>query len=736
MAQATDGNWYAYFAEVEQAQLADATNTNPDAVTDTIGTGLDFGEFCSPTTGNLLLGFSVSETKGVAIGTTGTGSGVNGTTTAVTQITASCTNSVGATDKNGTINVVREAKQLNLGASQGTGQIGFNTTLYPNTTTKAAQQNQGTTTLHTEHSIWPFIQLYDFAVGGEVEVTYNKAGGAQTATLVFDESSPALSLDRDFYPKDADVHFEIADNWLNIDPTDEDSWTFGTAVGSETVKYQYYNEGGVSYTTSGGSAASTNTKDISGSLSTLMNGDAKLVIKPSVNGNDIIDFTANGNAAAASASAVTILETGVNTGIFSSYDTADESIIEIKADAARGNSASISYDDSPVSVVVRSSFATIDMIVNDDEWNSGEAIDVVLVDQDINKNSRSDEDLAVENSAYYELIPTLVTGDPFTLGEKDSTLEVAFYNGSDDIVQSTTATKSYFNWPGASNGNGTGTVTVSSFSQVGKIEITDASGAAGTGTGTNAIAGFLIDLEATMTDLKETFKPATTFYGTNLFAYNVESFSTTQTVAIYLVNASSNILDSDSDVQQDNDAAKSTTIKLVGAGNATKGLVSLESAESVVNKARTGNDDNQHLGILVEFSGTTTLTEGTTEDAVTFDFMSFGFTNDGEDAADRYSNQIIRFELEETGDNTATFEGTVEYVMINQLNVITTATYTGLDVESDSPSFIAFEDLTDEDSPRINYLDLGADGVQTQIADQQAAPSHSAKFPGKGRQRG
>ena len=33
--------------------------------------------------------------------------------------------------------------------------------------------------------------------------------------------------------------------------------------------------------------------------------------------------------------------------------------------------------------------------------------------------------------------------------------------------------------------------------------------------------------------------------------------------------------------------------------------------------------------------------------------------------------------------------------------------------------------MTDEDSPRINYLDLGSDGVSTQIADQVAAPSHS-----------
>jgi hypothetical protein len=31
---------------------------------------------------------------------------------------------------------------------------------------------------------------------------------------------------------------------------------------------------------------------------------------------------------------------------------------------------------------------------------------------------------------------------------------------------------------------------------------------------------------------------------------------------------------------------------------------------------------------------------------VTFDFMSFGFTSDGENAADRNSNQIIRLELE------------------------------------------------------------------------------------------
>ena len=33
--------------------------------------------------------------------------------------------------------------------------------------------------------------------------------------------------------------------------------------------------------------------------------------------------------------------------------------------------------------------------------------------------------------------------------------------------------------------------------------------------------------------------------------------------------------------------------------------------------------------------------------------------------------------------------------------------------------------MTDEDSPRVNYYDLGADGVSTQIADQVEAPTHS-----------
>jgi hypothetical protein len=119
--------------------------------------------------------------------------------------------------------------------------------------------------------------------------------------------------------------------------------------------------------------------------------------------------------------------------------------------------------------------------------------------------------------------------------------------------------------------------------------------------------------------------------------------------------------------------------------------------------------------------GWTQIADSANAIPVAVDFFSFGFTDDGAQASERVSNQIIRIEVEETGDNTGVFEGSLEFVMVNQLNILLDATYEGLAPIDDSASFLVIEDLTDEDSPRVNYLDLGSDGVSTQIADQQEA---------------
>ena len=157
-------------------------------------------------------------------------------------------------------------------------------------------------------------------------------------------------------------------------------------------------------------------------------------------------------------------------------------------------------------------------------------------------------------------------------------------------------------------------------------------------------------------------------------------------------------------------------------------LVDVSGDVLYANEALTGNRGVVELGTITAVGGNLVeadnlrinFTGATNAVAVGDQFYADLFT-----FGDRVNNAIYRMELEETGDNTGVFEGSVEYIMLNQLNVDVATTFTGIDATSDSIDIIVHEDLTDEDSPRINYLDLGADGVSTQIADQVAAPSHS-----------
>ena len=110
---------------------------------------------------------------------------------------------------------------------------------------------------------------------------------------------------------------------------------------------------------------------------------------------------------------------------------------------------------------------------------------------------------------------------------------------------------------------------------------------------------------------------------------------------------------------------------------------------------------------------------------IVVDFMSFGYLDDGVQGSERIADQIIRIEAEETDDGTGVFEGSLEYIMVNQLNIEEQATFDDVVPNSDAPVFIVIEDLTDEDAPRVSYLDVGSDGVATQVSDQEEAPSHS-----------
>lgn len=356
MAQATDGNWYAYFADIRQAQIADSTQMS------TSGKGLDFGKFCSPTSSIIATGVSFSQTNGIAIARSAPGA-EDGKQNPPNTISATCTGLVDHTvssitgSKSNLLNhVVRENKTLNLN-SQKAGQI--------------AQSSNNQAFIDA----WPIIQLYDFGSSTKVEIQYNKGGAAdQLVELNFDRIPSNLIgivSNRTFWPRGGQVHGDLIDPQLSIDPTDENSWTWGTSISNNTLFYQAFDRNGNQ--DADGTIAMQN---LSGNLTSMMfNHNGKLTQNPApqgvlvaklqINGIQKIRKDENGLYRTASIDGfsipLTVLELQPNVGIFGDYDASGIAEIVILDNAEREKSFTVNYNDKAYTVLVRSSTATLTM---------------------------------------------------------------------------------------------------------------------------------------------------------------------------------------------------------------------------------------------------------------------------------------------------------------------------------------------------------------------------------------
>src|SRR3989442_5528101 len=410
MAQATDGNWYAYFADRNQAIFADQNVGLP-------GKGLDFGQFCSSTsTFAPNPGVDYSETKGFTVAR----AGVTGATNAPSGSAGfgACTTSAGAGAK--LTHVIREEKALN------TNTAGFN-----------ANANYT--------GAWPIIQLYDFCgFPTDVTVDYHKAGGDQIVPLHFDRIPTNListSVDRTAYPVNTQVFVQLNDPQLNIDPTEEDSWTWGANAANSTLYYQAFNRNGGA--DADGTAAMQN---LIGNLTNFMfNHNGQVLINPAAQGVNVLAFQKNGKEPLVSTSPtsttigatnqvrtasiginsapVTFIESGgVNTGTFVDWDggkIANLVTDPVTGQGIRDHSATISYNDVKTSIVGGFGFASLTVTATNNTWASGQKIQVTLTDTDANRNSKITEHLDLFNPAIYNGqtggVPTMTIGTPFSL---------------------------------------------------------------------------------------------------------------------------------------------------------------------------------------------------------------------------------------------------------------------------------------------------------------------------------
>jgi hypothetical protein len=392
MVQATDGNWYAYFANVDKAKVADSTVGSP-------GEGLDFGVFCDRDTTSL--GITLSETDGVAIPRS---DGVSGFTNGNVSF-SSCTGS--PTNSENLNNVVRKAKSINQNSPLD-GQIGLN----PNA--------------------WPLIQLYSF---DDVVIQYNPGGGVQQVDLEYDEiPNISLEIDRDIYPQNSEVFLTLNDIQLNQDPTDEDSWTFNIDSTIATFYQAYDNSGRDSANGNPGlvnlnSYLSALGFEDNGVLSIDLGNIMELKTNDEQPDSTITDGTSNYSQI------VTLVEEGPYSGIFDNVDNNDRSTLGILSDAPRGETGRIDYNDKSISVL--SGFSTASVSLDDEasltigdgsrSLKAGTEFPVILVDKDqnINSNARDDLDVFRESAT----IPTLEIGNPITL---ENSSNVQFYSDSTD----------------------------------------------------------------------------------------------------------------------------------------------------------------------------------------------------------------------------------------------------------------------------------------------------------------
>jgi hypothetical protein len=468
----------------------------------------------------------------------------------------------------------------------------------------------------------------------------------------------------------------IVDQQLNIDPTDEDKVIFkvitnGTSTSASigwtngTINYSLKNTGDIpaNAVNSTGYVAAGTGHGFSDNGKLLINFDTtssgtNVLVKDATDDDDIVTITTGSDTGVIY---LVFTEDADNTGTFSNVDDNDDANLDVLSTAKRGTTATFDYNDSAQSFIVANDFGTIDMDESSvgAEWNSGEELTVTLRDQDLNKNTGSDEDLTM---ALSDLIPSIQIGSPIMIGTPST--------GESTVDGVVNATKQAFS----------------------NIRIVDTY--SGNAEGDSVTTNLSINMGQLVSTLTTAHANTTTGTVYTFINYDVASLMTTTTGIT---------LEGEDDVAE----GEVETI----TATSTRGLLQVRGALT---------DMTATSGLVINFTGT--AVDITTGDRFYVDIFTFG---DGTAVADRTNNAIYRMELEETDDNTGEFTGSVEYIMLNQLNVDVASTFANITPTSDEVVMIVHEDLTDEDSPRVNYNDKGADGVITQIADQVAAPSHS-----------
>ncbi len=150
------------------------------------------------------------------------------------------------------------------------------------------------------------------------------------------------------------------------------------------------------------------------------------------------------------------------------------------------------------------------------------------------------------------------------------------------------------------------------------------------------------------------------------------------------------------------------TIEKIGDLSTSQGFIQLDD-----NTVENIFKEKGSVFLVINFSpNVLTISNESNLQPIVFDLFSFGIDS----SLDGINNSIYRFELEETSDNSSSFEGTFEYAFTNQLNLLDVNFIKKINTIDDDVKFLLTDRLVDEDGISISYSDLAQVGLSIPIS--------------------
>ena len=364
-------------------------------------------------------------------------------------------------------------------------------------------------------------------------------------------------------------------------------------------------------------------------------------------------------------------EDGDNNNLFvNSQD--DKPNLMTSSDAQRGLSFSVEYGDRTSSGSI--SFYSTDITVNPTTVAPGQQVVITLTDADFNTSTVEENDFDATGSSS---IPTITVGNPFTLADAGSvTITGGAYNGVSVNAEATDVGEALMlNLPSL--------VADTSYSL--SINLGD------------------------WDDFANTYLPANheDFLGTHMINYDIEKIGGTS-ISLMLGN---------------------TALPIV---TGTDGTTVLTGPDFMPGDANTVG--GSEFGSLYEESGALKVLDvnaalkvdftveedtGAGDYYIIIDLFSFGLA-DKDDLTSTINNAIYRAELEENGDNSSEFTGTLEYIGLNQINIVDLDTFD--DIKAIGNEIVL---VSTDDSISVEYVDLDAQGNTETFTAEVNTPTYS-----------